>query len=728
MGFKSSDNVPQVYLDNGTASLALGIDTNDSNKLKLLAQATVGAAPTTGQIVIDPSANGNITLNPNGSGTVNIDYATQYTVAVYGASGALSEVSGVGSAGQALVSNGPAMAPTFQTISSTGAIMEFTPDSGTSPVVPDVSGNITMVGGLNLVSVGGLNSLTFNLAGTTNHAVQVGNASNALTSLSVGTNGQVLVGATGANPAFATITSTGSTISFSLGANTLNMETGAAVATSYSTDSGSAVPAAGVLTVAGGTNIGSTGAASTVTLNLDSSLVTMDNITFNTGGALRTGTGAGNTLLLQAYDTDTGPAYVTFATLTAGTTPTFDLNTATTIGTAYIYRVGGTDVSVADGGTGTSTLLDHGVLVGSGTSPVDALAVGTDGQVLVGSSGADPVFATLTSSGGTITYTPGAGTLNLEAAASVPTSFVTDSGTATPALNSLDILGGNNIATSGTGDAVTIDLNGTTDHAVQIGNATGSLTSLGIGTTGQVLTGVTASDPVWAAPAASSISITGDSGGALVGAAFTFTGASTGLTFAGSGSTETLGGILVVSNGGTGVASLADHGVMLGSGTGTVTVTSVGTDGQVLVGATGADPAFATLTSTGGTITFTPGANTLNLEAAGSSFTWNEETGTSATMAVNNGYVSNNAGLVTFTLPDTAAFGSVVRVVGKGAGGWKIAQNAGESIVWDEAASTTVGVTGFLASTDDFDSVELLCTTADTTWVVLSSKGNITVS
>ena len=45
-------------------------------------------------------------------------------------------------------------------------------------------------------------------------------------------------------------------------------------------------------------------------------------ITFPTGTGLKTGTTAGNTLLLQAYDTDTGPAYTTLATLTAGTTPT----------------------------------------------------------------------------------------------------------------------------------------------------------------------------------------------------------------------------------------------------------------------------------------------------------------------------------------------------------------------------------------------------------------------
>lgn len=81
----------------------------------------------------------------------------------------------------------------------------------------------------------------------------------------------------------------------------------------------------------------------------------------------------------------------------AATNPAWgtDLPTAVTIGTAYIYRVGGTDVSAADGGTGASTLTDHGVLVGSGTDPITPLAVGATGEYLAGSTGADPAWATL---------------------------------------------------------------------------------------------------------------------------------------------------------------------------------------------------------------------------------------------------------------------------------------------------------------------------------------------
>lgn len=49
-------------------------------------------------------------------------------------------------------------------------------------------------------------------------------------------------------------------------------------------------------------------------------------------------------------------------------------------------------VVVAQGGTGAATLTDHGVLVGSGTDPVTPLAVGADGTILAGASGADPAF------------------------------------------------------------------------------------------------------------------------------------------------------------------------------------------------------------------------------------------------------------------------------------------------------------------------------------------------
>ena len=50
------------------------------------------------------------------------------------------------------------------------------------------------------------------------------------------------------------------------------------------------------------------------------------------------------------------------------------------------------------------------------------------------------------------------------------------------------IAGGNNITTSGSGTTLTVSVSGTTDNAVQIGNASGSLSSVDLGTAGEVLT------------------------------------------------------------------------------------------------------------------------------------------------------------------------------------------------------------------------------------------------
>lgn len=60
-------------------------------------------------------------------------------------------------------------------------------------------------------------------------------------------------------------------------------------------------------------------------------------------------------------------------------------------------------IEVSKGGTGKTSLTDHGVLVGSGTAGIDALAVGSTGQLLTGVTGADPVFSS--TSTGNFTFT-----------------------------------------------------------------------------------------------------------------------------------------------------------------------------------------------------------------------------------------------------------------------------------------------------------------------------------
>lgn len=74
--------------------------------------------------------------------------------------------------------------------------------------VPPTGGNINVIGGNNIIGTGnaGTSTITFNLTGTTNHSLQLGNASGSLTSLGVATNGQIPIGSTGLDPVLNTIT------------------------------------------------------------------------------------------------------------------------------------------------------------------------------------------------------------------------------------------------------------------------------------------------------------------------------------------------------------------------------------------------------------------------------------------------------------------------------------------------------------------------------------------
>lgn len=105
---------------------------------------------------------------------------------------------------------------------------------------------------------------------------------------------------------------------------------------------------------------------------------------------------------------------------------------------------------------------------------------------------------------------------------------------------------------------------------------------------------------------------------------------------------------------------------------------------------------------------------------------WTEITGTSQTATINSGYIANNAALVTITLPTTAAQGAIIEVTGKGVGGWKLAQPASVLVHFGSTVTTT-GTGGSLASTNQYDSLRIVCVTANTTWNVLSSVGSLTV-
>ncbi len=98
-----------------------------------------------------------------------------------------------------------------------------------------------------------------------------------------------------------------------------------------------------------------------------------------------------------------------------------------------------------------------------------------------------------------------------------------------------------------------------------------------------------------------------------------------------------------------------------------------------------------------------------------SDFIWNEITAASQAMSSNNGYISNNAGVVSLSLPAVSSVGDEIAISGKGAGGWSITQGAGQQINIGSSAST-LGAGGSVSSTNRYDSVRLVCITASTIW------------
>jgi len=329
--------------------------------------------------------------------------------------------------------------------------------------------------------------------------------------------------------------------------------------------------------------------------------------------------------------------------------------------------------------------------------------VTTDGQLLIGSTATPNIkVGTLGSSDGSITWTAGSGTLTgqVTGGTSVLKTLTPDSGGAqSPTAGNINTPGSGSITTVGSGSTITTQLTGLTNHAVLIGAGTTTITKVGpVASTGAMLqSNGLGSDP--------------------------------GFSTSTWPATTTINQLLYSSAANT-VAGLtaANSASLVSTSAGVPVWSSTMTNGQVIIGSTGATPTAASLTAGAG-IAITNAAGSITIAASGGIVTtWTDVTGATQALAVNNGYFTDRGAGVTYTLPATAALGDLIIIDGK-LGLTTIAQNAGQSIRFSSAI-TTVGVTGSAVGTNLGDCVSLRCSTAgaSTVWIAENFNGNWTIN
>jgi hypothetical protein len=122
-------------------------------------------------------------------------------------------------------------------------------------------------------------------------------------------------------------------------------------------------------------------------------------------GVVITLTGAGNAQTLQSPTAVTVKRFVVFNDDASGanTVTVNGITLAAGKGQPFVWdgtAWGPTDIGItqipvlpAQGGTGLATITDHAVMLGSGTGAVTPMAVGATGQVIIGQTGADPIWS-----------------------------------------------------------------------------------------------------------------------------------------------------------------------------------------------------------------------------------------------------------------------------------------------------------------------------------------------
>jgi hypothetical protein len=403
-----------------------------------------------------------------------------------------------------------------------GNVKFLTGNSG-GPVGPDLVGNINVVGtgDISVAGNAGTNTLTISLSGAIANVydADTGTAVPALGILNINGLGGIATSASG---------------------HTVDIGNDGTLATIYATDSGDAIPSAETLNIVGGTGIATSGSGSTVTITSTASGVT--SIEGDTGGPISgalTITGGGTGLL---FDTSSPPDIL----LEANYLALPDTNNILTTG---FISIGGAPVLAMCGGVSNSNVCVGPVAGTAGMSGIQNICVGA-GSLSHGSNSVSNTVSIGTNSCqnlATGAENISIGTDALNAATDSTGNVVVGYGAATGLLTGTgNIVIGTSAAgnyTSTESSNIVIGANGVTgeSNAIHIGSSATACSISGIygeavggtnalvfidntgllGTTGGTFSAVT--------------SITGNGGGGAVTGAVTLTGGASGAIFTGSG-------------------------------------------------------------------------------------------------------------------------------------------------------------------------------------------------
>src|SRR3954466_11334598 len=496
-----SGTTNRITVTNGTTTPVIDISASYVGQSSITTLGTISTGTWQGTAVTVPYG---------GTGDTSF---TAYSVLCGGttSTGALQNVSGVGTSGYVLTSNGASSLPTWQAAGSgtvtsvSGTANRITSTGGTTPVI-DISA--AYVGQTSITTLGTITTGTWHgtvigvvyggtgLTSLTAHGILIGEGTSNVTPI-VLSAGQILIGTTSSDPSAAflsgtaneidVVSSTGSIV-LSLPSDVViissltagNLELSGNTLSSINTNGNIIISpnGTGVVELNNGTNIVPLrfyNAAGTHYVSFQSAPVT-SNTTWTWPVADSTGTQAlvSNGIgTLSWVDLSSGSVISVSGTAnritsTGGTTPVIDISAAyvgqtsiTTLGTITTGTWHGTVIGVVYGGTGLTSLTAHGILIGEGTSNVTPIVLSA-GQILIGTTSSDPSAAFLSGTANEIDVVSSTGSIVL----SLPSDVVITSSLTAGNLE----LSGNTLSSINTNGNIIISPNGT--GVVELNNGT----------------------------------------------------------------------------------------------------------------------------------------------------------------------------------------------------------------------------------------------------------------